>query len=629
MILSLLTSTALGAGLLYSGDDNVPLAAYDARVEVTGRIQEVTATFSFPAPGEGARRFAAVLPEDAAVTGLRVREGGGDWIVAAATAASELNTDPGPWGDPVELLEGQVFVASLPDLSGEDLEVALDWQRLLAAEGGALSLTVPLDDGGLNGSDPPVTVRLHVEDDALGAASLSPEGALSATDTVIDAAWSGALSEADAVALRWEIPAPELGVRLWAYRPAIDPFTGVAADAGYALVAIQPGAGAEARVDQIFSFVLDTSASMDGEALEAAVAAGSAWLDTLAESDRFNLIPYQSIALPFRAKAPLADDAAVAKGKAFLARQRARGLSDPGEALTEALSLEQDTILQEGLFSCGGTARGSDTAPPLPDAEVRALDGAPGPAAYVVWLTDGGASVGETDPLAIAEAVAAANAPGASVYALGLGPDADMDLLALVTAANRGEAQQAGTVAEVAGAVAALQDRVAHPLLVRPAVAVAGAWDQAPASLQDASEGYELLLAFRWDEPGEATLRLTGVRGLDDLDESFGLELPELDESLPAVARAWAQLRVHDLDARYKAGDTGVYGEIQSLVETWGVASEVVTLSYGAEDAGDYALAYDQAGGCGCGLGLRARAALSPALLIGLAVLRRRRAARA
>lgn len=625
MILLILASNALASGLLWDADDTVPLQALSASLSVDGRIAEASATWTFEDPGPGARAFAALLPEGAAVTGLRYREGEGEWVEAGAVAASAVDVEPGPSGDPRALLEGEVFVAELPELvGGASLQVALDWQSLLAAEAGRLSLVLPLDTGGLGAGDPSASVSFTVVDELVSDPTLSPEGSLEADDTSVEASWSGALSEADALRLSWGVGEPELGVRLWTYRPATDPFTGVEGDAGYALAVIQPGPAAGARVAQIFSFVLDSSASMEGEPLAAAVEAGGLWLDALAEEDRFNLIPYQSQPWPWRARAPLAEAEAVEKGKDYLADQRARGLSDPTEALLEALALGEDTILSRGLFSCDGTARATDTAPPLPDAPVRALDDAPGPAAYVVWLTDGGATTGETDVEAIVAALSDANGLGATIHAIGVGAGADEELLAAVSGANRGATALAEDVDGVAAAVEGLRERTAHPLLVQPTVEIAAGWDQAPAALPDASEGWELLVAFRWDEPGDHTLRLRGVRGPDELDERFEITLPERDESLPAVARAWAQLRVADLDARHLGGETGLYDEIEALVLSYGVASEVVTLGFGGASE-DMVGAVYQSAGCGCHLGPRPRAALPLGLLLAALILRRRR----
>ncbi len=626
MILALLCTAAQASGLLYDEDEVFPLSALDAEVVVTGRVAEATLTYDFEAPGVGASSFAARLPEDAALTGLRYRDGEGEWVEASASPAAEQENEPGPWGDPRELLDGQVFVVTLPERSGDPLTVELTWQRLLAAEAGALSLTVPLDDGGLDEGDPSVSVSLELTDEALGDASLSPEGSLEAGSQQILASWSGLQSEAEAVTLTWAVSTEALGLRLWTYRPELDPFTGEAGDLGYALVVLTPGAGAQA--EQIFSFVLDTSASMAGEPLLLAVDAGSSWIGALSEEDRFNLIPYQSQPWPFRARAPYATADATARGADFLERQEARGLSDPAEALTEALALQEDTLLQRGFFSCGGTAQVSDSAPPAWDAEVQPLDDTPAPAAYVVWLTDGGASSGETDREAIVDLVSAANGFRASVYAIGVGSDADEALLDAVTGVNRGEARLAQTLDEVPAVVAALQERIRHPALAQPTVEIPVGESLAPEALQDLSEGHELLLAFRYAEPGESTLTLRGARGAEDVEEDYTVTLPELDEELPAVARAWAQLRVADLDARYLAGETGLYSEIAALVETYGVASAVVTLSFGDsagyEATADAGLAYGA--GCGCGLSRRGRAGLGPLLALALVVGWRRRA---
>jgi len=587
MVIAALGAPASASGVLYQSDGYAPLSALSSDAAVLGRVASVESLYRFEASA-GAWTFAASLPEGAAVSGLRYREGAGPWIAASPEAAAEA---PKPPDSELEvLLPGEVFTAVLPETDGP-VDVALSWQQLLPARGGGLALTVPLDDGGVSpGAEVSVAVAVSGLDEVLeGALTATSGGAAEDAGSVqIDgdealAIWEGVLGDASEVTFSWAEASAPLGVELLAYRPAVDPFTGEAGGPGYALAVIQPGPLTDAdRVEQLFTFVLDVSRSMAGAPLEAAVAAGSEWIGALEPEDRFNVIPYASQPYPFRPRASAATADAVGDAASFMAEQEAAGLSDPEEALVTALELVDDTLLQRTFFGCSGTTRGeAGDAPPLEGAPIEPVGGGVDRVApYVVLLTDGGASTGETDPDAIAAAITAANTAGASLFAVGVGQDVDVALLERITAEHRGEVAFAADASEVAAAVGRLQERIRDPLLVQPQVDIDGAFDAAPEALPDVSAGWELLLAFRYDEPGEAALLLTGIRGQEDLALDDTLTLPEEDGRWPVVARAWAQLRVDDLDARYLAGES-VYDEIEALVSSYGVASEVVTLSYG------------------------------------------------
>jgi hypothetical protein len=630
MFWTLLTAPALASGVLYQASAYADLDAITASIQVAGRVAGTTTLWTWEDLPAGQWTFAAVVPQDASIAGLRYRHDGSEWISATATAADDVNAGSGPDGDLSSLLPGRVFLTPLPNLETVGtLELAFDWQQVLAADSGSLTVSLPLDDGGLNPTTPPVEVTFEVVGlQPITQATLSPEGDLATAGTTTAASWSGTLGEAESISLGWTEEPGAFGVELLAYRPALDPFTGISDGPGYGLLVLVPGqVDPDVRVDQLFTFVLDISDSMAGEPLETAKAAGTIWLQALQETDRFNVIPYASQAWPFRGTAPLATERAVEQGVAFLARQEASGLSDPEEALTTALSLADDTLQRRSFLGCGGTQRGpQDDAPPLASNTIEAVDGGIAAAAYVVLLTDGGASTGLTDGDSIARSVQDRNSFGASLYALGIGAGADTELLTRLARENRGEALFVEGPAQVAEALASLQERLADPLLVQPQVAIQDAWDLAPATLADLAGGHEILLAFRFDVPGDTQVSLQGLRGPEDIDQTYTVALPETEEALPVIARAWAQLRVRDLDIDYLAGDTSVYQEIEELVVTYGVASEVVVLSFGGVDEGGAtadAYAMDSPAGCGC---THAPPGLSWTLWTGLlaTVLRRR-----
>jgi len=363
---------------------------------------------------------------------------------------------------------------------------------------------------------------------------------------------------------------------------------------------------------------------MAGAPLEAATAAGESWLSELESSDRFNVVPYASQPYPFAGRAPQATEEAVDEAVAFMADQEPLGLSDPAEAVITALELERDTLLQRNFFGCSGTRRPDGEGPPRHDQPIVDADGEAEPVApYVVLLTDGTATVGLTGEDEIAWAVSDANVVAASLFAIGVGPDVDQRLLERLASDHRGRAAFAETPEDVEAVVTELRDRIRDPLLVRPQLQIDGTWDAAPETLEDAGAGFELVYAFRWDTPGDVDIVVQALRGRETIDEQWTVTLPDVDARLPAVARAWAQLRVQDLDAAYAAGDSSVYSAIADLVADYGVASDVVALGFdGSEDLGDASGGYavDMASGCGVTPMTRSLLAhlLAPLLVLGV-----------
>lgn len=610
---------AAASGVLFDPLGYAPALRLDALVQIEGRIETATLTWRFEPTAGDRWGFAQIVPPDAAVVALRYRQGDA-WVEASAQPAAQPPASPEGAGAP---LPG-AFQAQLPPLEEAPLEVQLSWQRVLTTAADRLSSTIPLDDGGLSPTDPAVEVQLSV---ASGAELLQPgwtAGPVAPTDGPLVVRWTGALSEHDALTLSWGEPPAPFGIRLFTYRPEHDPFTDVADPDGYGLVLLQPGAaGSDVRVDQLFTFVVDTSASMDGPALEAAIEASARWLRALRPVDRFDVVSYASVARPFRARAPLARPEAIEDAVAFLRRQQPLGLSDPEEALTTALQLMDDTVQQRSFFSCAGTARGEAPGPPQPGQPVITRAGADARIApYVVLITDGGATTGIVEPEAIVASVASANTVGASVFTVGVGPQADQALLERLAAAQRGASAHARTAEQVDALLAA----VAEPVLVQPRLRSPDLTQPAPEVLRDVGAGHEVLMAFRYPTPGEASLQLTGIRGPADLDERYPITLPGHAPELPAIARAWAQLRVADLDARHQRGED-VYTQIVSLVEAYGVASEVVSLGFGDPETSTPGATptSSDASACGCS-SARIFAAGWPLLAALLLVARLRRA---
>ncbi|MBT3218431.1 MAG: VWA domain-containing protein [Proteobacteria bacterium] len=626
--------SASASGVLFSDTGYLDMDNIDIEVVIEGRIATVTTQYQTYAELAEELAFAADLPEGAIVVDLRYYDGNA-WVDATLDSNAHIDEVSGPDGGANSLFEGESISVDLPNGVGE-VVVELSWQQILVMTDDELQITIPVDDQGLNPTAPEVTIDVVATmGEEIVEASFEPGTEVDFDKRQLSVSWSGPASETDSAILTWtEEPAP-FGIMLLPYLPGFDPFTGHVDD-GYALVFIQPGSfEKEARVSQLFTFVLDTSSSMSGAPLEAAVDAASSWLDSLEPEDRFNVVPYASQAIPFRGHAPKATDKAVERAKKFLERQQAMGLSDPEDGLTTALALANDTVQQNSFFACNGSIRHDDDAPPAKGQPIVTEEGEEVRVApYVVFLTDGGASTGTLDTNSIAASVSKANTVGASIYAIGVGEGVDQQLLSRITSDHRGEVRLAQSVDDIPDIVAELNDEISDPMLVQPVVDAPGTHDYAPSRLPDVNAGREVLLAFRYDTPGTVEISLSGIRGQDDVDKTYEVLLPERETQYPAIALAWAQLRVEELDATYAGGDTSVYNELYELVTTYGVASNYVSYQFGDDRDDSYpeaamAMDMEKAAGCGCALSPWALAGWMPCLtaLLAASIRRRRREA--
>ncbi len=174
---------------------------------------------------------------------------------------------------------------------------------------------------------------------------------------------------------------------------ALEPDTGAEAPAPAVRADVEAVVAPETRVDLVL--VIDRSGSMNGPRIEAAREAARAAVAQLPEDGAVALVPFDSQPLPGVA----------------LTRDR--------EALERAI---------EGLRAAGGT----DIHAAL-QAALRALGASDAGARHVLLLTDG-----QSAEDGILETVRAIRASGATVSAVGLGPDVNRRLLETIALEGAG-----------------------------------------------------------------------------------------------------------------------------------------------------------------------------------------------
>jgi Ca-activated chloride channel family protein len=253
---------------------------------------------------------------------------------------------------------------------------------------------------------------------------------------------------------------------------------------GYFMLLLAPGASAEsAALRRDVVAVIDVSGSMSGAKIAQAKSALTQLLGTLREGDRFRLVAFSS---------------------------GVRRYAEGWTALTPTSRRDAGSWIGS-LEAEGGTNIASALAEAFAEAPAEPALG------VVVFLTDGQASTGETDPERIAER-AEQGRGRFRVFSFGIGDDVNTYLLDRLTERARGTTEYIGPGENIERAVGSLAAKVASPVLTDLAVS-AGAgvelYDLQPTNLPDLFAGDEMVVfgRYRGTRSGEWSVSVRGRRG--------------------------------------------------------------------------------------------------------------------
>jgi Ca-activated chloride channel homolog len=256
-------------------------------------------------------------------------------------------------------------------------------------------------------------------------------------------------------------------------------------------------------------FVLDTSGSMNGFAIEKAKETMKLALDGLYPSDTFNLITFAgdtSILFPEPVPATVAN---LNRAQAFLSSRSGAGGTEMMTAIKAALKPSDD------------------------QSHVR----------IVCFMTDG--YVGN-DMEIISEVQKHQNA---RVFAFGIGSSVNRFLLDKMAEAGRGEVEYVGLNDDGSAAARRFHERVRNPLLTDISIDWNGlpVADVYPQRIPDLFGAKPVVVTGRFTSPGRTTIRLKGKMAGVDFVREVPVELPETMASHDVLASLWARARIDDL----------------------------------------------------------------------------------
>jgi uncharacterized protein YegL len=267
-----------------------------------------------------------------------------------------------------------------------------------------------------------------------------------------------------------------VGATVLSYRPREN-------EDGYFLLMVSPTPRAEKApvIPKDLVIALDRSGSMAGNKIEQAKASLEFVLKNLNPGDRFNVIAYNdTIERLFEGMVPN-DRANVEKALGMIDRITASGGTNIHDALASAVQSVS-----------AGTEKHSK---------------------YILFLTDGLPTVGQTNESTILKDTISANDKArARIFVMGIGYDVNVRLLDRLSGENRGYSSYVKEREPLESRIASLYNRLKNPVMTDLSIAFSGVKTSMtyPQSLPDLFEGDQIIMVGKYDRPGHADFSISG-----------------------------------------------------------------------------------------------------------------------
>jgi len=511
------------------------------QVSISGRVARVTVEEWFrnngPALDEGMYHFP--LPGEAVFSSYSLWQGDqelrgeamdGAQARAIYEAIVRQKRDPAL----IELAgQGLIRARVFPIAPGETRKITLKYTQLLDRAGDAWRFRYL---GDRNRQTAPRSFRLEVDSAARFGDPYSPTHQVQVTRR--DNRLEVTLTEGSTAAGDFELLLPLarglIGLSLVPHRPV--------GEDGYFMLLLAPGAAADAatlRRDVVA--VIDVSGSMSGEKIQQAKSALIQLLGTLREGDRFRLVAFSGGVRRY------------AQGWTGVAADTRRD----AETWIRSLDAEGGTNIAGALTEAFAQAPAEQSL------------------GVVVFLTDGQASTGETDP----ERIATSAEQGRGkfrVFSFGVGDDVNTYLLDRLTERARGTTEYIRPGENIERAVGTLAAKVASPVLTDVTITAGSGielYDVQPGSLPDLFAGDEMVVLGRYRGLGTGEWSVTVQGRRNGRPEEFRTTVGERENSdARYIEQLWAARKAGTLSREIR-----LHGQTKELMD----ALKQLALRYG------------------------------------------------
>ncbi|NBC11426.1 MAG: VWA domain-containing protein, partial [Planctomycetes bacterium] len=344
-----------------------------------------------------------------------------------------------------------------------------------------------------------------------------------------------------------EKPEGAVGLTLFTYRDGHADVLG--SEDGYFMLLASPVLSAERKpTPKDVVFVLDTSGSMQGEKLAQAKKALRFCIENLNDDDRFQIVRFSTDAETLFDGLKPADDEHRGKANGFVDGLKPIG----GTAIEEALTKAIEPTTQR------------DSKRPY----------------YVIFLTDGRPTIGETDTDRILHnAITRFKAENkVRVFCFGIGTDINTKLLDKITETTRAVTEYVLPDEDIEIKVSRFYTKINEPVLANPTLAVTGdikLQKTYPKSLPDLFAGDQLVVIGRYAGHGDAAVTLAGTvaGGEHKVVDDAAFAKQSIEHAF--IPRLWATRRIgYLLDEIRLQGESGeLKEEVVALARAFGVVT--------------------------------------------------------
>jgi Mg-chelatase subunit ChlD len=423
-----------------------------------------------------------------------------------------------------------------------DKRVDLVYSQILKADHGLVSFAYPLESGTRANPQPLGRVRLSVDiESEHGVKTLYSPSHTVDVERRSEKRATARFQAADSVPDRrfqlfYSLSDADFGLSLLTFRES--------GDSGYFMILLSPRmeAGSREVAPKDILFVLDTSGSMqDRGKIDKAKAALRFGIGSLHNGDRFNIVTFSSDTRKFRDALVTASEEQREAARRFVDNQVASGGTNISEALRDAL---------EG-FQSGDRPR------------------------YVVFVTDGLPTVGDTDPGKILREASRLNSTRARLFTFGVGYDVNTFLLDQLAARNYGAADYVAPEEDLEVKLSNFFEKLSSPVLTDLALDLEGigASDFYPRQMPDLFRGSQVTILGRYSGTANVPLVLRGrVRGETRTFRFESNRFPAAAAEHDFLPRLWAMRKVGFLleQIRMSGENAEIKADIIRLAKKYG-----------------------------------------------------------
>jgi len=314
------------------------------------------------------------------------------------------------------------------------------------------------------------------------------------------------------------------------------------------------------EIKKVVLFILDTSGSMSGKKIKQAKNALKFCLNNLKRDDRFNIIDFDDQITAFKDELIHATPDNVDQGLSFVTDLAAEGGTNINDALLTGLGqLETEKRLT-----------------------------------FIIFLTDGLPTVGETDMKNILKNAKKKNVNLAKIFVFGVGYDVNTHLLDRLSDENSGASDYVSPDEDIEVKVSNFYKKISNPILADIELEFKGIKTSMiyPQRLPDIFEGTQLVVVGRFEGEGRAEVNLSGYVDERKKEYMYRVEFEKQKVKNSFIPKIWATRRVG-----YLIDQIRLYGESEELVDEivrlskkYGIINEYTSFLIRA----DYTLAHEE-----------------------------------